>query len=238
MQSKVAKAFQVAMLTAAALEETCRQFEEKALAEEAKLDVKKKPMSIKLGEALQAQGIKLSELIRSWDPNGDGDVSKMEFRQNVRKLINKPDVKEVDALFDTMDEDKGGSLDTSELKAALKKWQTDAAASASDGKLRAAFSQASRGGTEGGFDSREYETAGDEQDRLERTSPLVQESEHGTAKSVTEVMSKWDKSGDGKLDKSEFRANVKTLPGVRSAAKSAMSFSRLWIRTEAEIGDE
>ena len=29
----------------------------------------------------------------------------------------------------------------------------------------------------------------------------------------------WDKSGDGKLDKSEFRANVKTLPGVRSSSE-------------------
>ena len=60
------------------------------------------------------------------DPNRDGTVSKMEFRQNVRKLIDKQDVKEVDKLFDDLDSDKSGELDLAEIKSALKKLQDSA----------------------------------------------------------------------------------------------------------------
>ena len=222
LQSKVTKTFQAAMLAATALEETCRQFEARALAEEAKLDLKKKPMSIRLGEALQAQGIKLSELMRNWDPNGDGEITKMEFRQNVRKLLDKPDVKDIDSLFDTIDQDKGGSLDTGELKAALKKLQNDAATNASGANAtreRAAFlRKRADEARKVALTTREYEGARDEQSRLEKNKPLgARIGAWLEAKSVTEVMSKWDKSGDGKLDKAEFRGNVKALPAIRSS---------------------
>ena len=50
----------------------------------------------------------------------------MEFRQNVRKLIDKQDVKEVDKLFEELDLDNSGELDLAEIKAALKKLQESA----------------------------------------------------------------------------------------------------------------
>ena len=66
----------------------------------------------------------VSDLVLQWDPNRDGTVSRMEFRQNVRKLFSndtKIDVKEVDALFARLDADHSGEMDTREVKAALKK---------------------------------------------------------------------------------------------------------------------
>ena len=83
--------------------------------------------------AVLAQKVKsttLKDLIREWDKNGDGDISKMEFRIVVRnKLDIKADNKEIDALFNSLDTDGGGQLDLSEIKPALQALQ-DAAAGA------------------------------------------------------------------------------------------------------------
>ena len=56
------------------------------------------------------------ELIAAWSKRGNEPISKMEFRQHVRKLLDKPNVKEVDMLFESLDDDKGGSLDAHEMR--------------------------------------------------------------------------------------------------------------------------
>ena len=38
-------------------------------------------------------------MMRTWDTNGDGVLSKIEFRQQVRKLNIGADYHETDALF-------------------------------------------------------------------------------------------------------------------------------------------
>ena len=54
-------------------------------------------LSAQIGEVLSAKGAKkLDDLVKEWDPNSDGSVTKQEFRVCVRKLFKKaPDVKEV-----------------------------------------------------------------------------------------------------------------------------------------------
>ena len=37
-------------------------------------------------------------VVREWDPNRDGSISRMELRQGVRKLMDHADTKEVDDL--------------------------------------------------------------------------------------------------------------------------------------------
>lgn len=57
----------------------------------------------------------------------------MEFRRSMKdpKLgLHGIDTKEIDALFHSLDADRGGSLDTEELRAALKRLRKDAAGAA------------------------------------------------------------------------------------------------------------
>ena len=51
----------------------------------------------------------------------------MEFRGNVRKLLPKADVKEIDALYDTMDDDRSGALEVAEVRVAFKRFAEAAA---------------------------------------------------------------------------------------------------------------
>ena len=50
-------------------------------------------------------------------------LNKLEFRQHVRKLLDQPDSKQIDALFVSLDDDGGGTLDIAEISSALKKFQ-------------------------------------------------------------------------------------------------------------------
>ena len=75
----------------------------------------------RLGAILVAKNYKVSELIAKWDCDGDGSISKDEFRTCVFDLGVPSTPEEVDALFDSYDTDGGGSLDLHELKPTLRK---------------------------------------------------------------------------------------------------------------------
>lgn len=63
----------------------------------------------------------LTELIRSWDKNGDGEISMIEFRQACRNSLKlKAHNDEIDGLFREFDADGSGKLDFQELKPALR----------------------------------------------------------------------------------------------------------------------
>ena len=57
----------------------------------------------------------------------DGCVDKKEFRTNVLSLGLEAEPRELDALFDGLDGDGGGSLDMTEIRGALRKLQDEAA---------------------------------------------------------------------------------------------------------------
>ena len=52
----------------------------------------------------------IANILGEWDVSHDGTVSKMEFRQNIRKLLDDKSVvaKEMDTLFDKLDADHSG----------------------------------------------------------------------------------------------------------------------------------
>ena len=56
----------------------------------------------------------------------------MDFRKHVRKLVDEPDIKKVDALFALLDGDGGGSLDADELSGALRTIHDEAKAQLAD----------------------------------------------------------------------------------------------------------
>ena len=61
------------------------------------------------------------DLFRDWDDDGDGTVSKKEFRKAMQTLGLTVPREEVDALFDSFDPDGGGAIDYAELNKALKR---------------------------------------------------------------------------------------------------------------------
>ena len=80
-----------------------------------------KPISAQLRDALTKQGVKVISLFREWDEDGDGTVSKKEFRKAMPLLgLNAPK-KDIDALFDEWDPDGSGSLAMKELEKQLRR---------------------------------------------------------------------------------------------------------------------
>ena len=63
----------------------------------------------------------VSSLMREWDKNKDGSVSKNEFKAAIRMSFKlKAEGSEIERLFDSLDVDGGGSLDLKEVKSALQ----------------------------------------------------------------------------------------------------------------------
>jgi len=77
------------------------------------------PLSDQLAEALRANAGRVLDLFRSWDANGDGEVSRAEFHKAVPALGLDVPKTDVDQLFNTWDKDGGGSLAYRELKKIL-----------------------------------------------------------------------------------------------------------------------
>ena len=167
----------------------------------------------------------LSELQRQWDPNRDGLISKMEFRSDVRSLLksNGPrelerefDTQEIDRLFEELDLDRSGEVDSRELKAGLKHLQLAAtkaahkadAAKAEADSLRAQAAQA----REVLEKTKAAEQAGQQLEDLDKQSVGAKLGAVLLRKgvSISDVLSKWG-GGKGEIDKKEFRRNLSVL---------------------------
>ena len=68
---------------------------------------------------LKENSVKLIDLFREWDDNGDGALDKKELRASVAALGYDAPKKEVDAFFDSIDVDGSGFIEFHELKKAL-----------------------------------------------------------------------------------------------------------------------
>lgn len=77
-----------------------------------------KSPDVRLGAELLRRNTKVGDLLKTWEAT-DGEVNKKQFRKNVRTLGINDEDDALDALFDTMDQDGGGTLDLEELKSAL-----------------------------------------------------------------------------------------------------------------------
>ena len=71
-----------------------------------------------LGKALHSKGVRVADLIRNWDKNGDGAVSRAEFVKVIGELVHSSTAEQASALFDTIDTDGSGEMNLGvELKA-------------------------------------------------------------------------------------------------------------------------
>ena len=192
--------------------EVAKQLRDQAEAEAGK---KFDTLTSKLGNLLNQKGVKVGALVTEWDRNKDGDISKTEFRINVRKLGMTDDVHDIDKLYDELDESGDGSLDLGELRVALKKLQDDAGAAAKQGALvqehAAGLLKVAEAFDLAAVDAEKVEMAEVQLERMKNNRSAA--SRLGallTSRNVKigDVVRQWDKDGDGSVDPKEFRTHL------------------------------
>ena len=82
--------------------------------------VNEKGVRAQLGGILRAKGLKVSEIVAKWGGGKSGEISQGVFRKQVFALGVQAADEEVDELFNSIDDDGGGTLDASEVKRALQ----------------------------------------------------------------------------------------------------------------------
>jgi len=65
--------------------------------------------------------MRVMDLFREWDDNGDGQITKDEFKKAIPKLGLTCPMDAVDALFDEFDLDRGGTITFRELNKQLRR---------------------------------------------------------------------------------------------------------------------
>ena len=83
-----------------------------------------KTVQEQLRDILAANRVRVIDLFREWDDDGNGVISKKEFRQGLRAMDIDEELatrEDLDALFDSFDEDKGGTIEYNELNKALRR---------------------------------------------------------------------------------------------------------------------
>ena len=161
-----------------------------------------------------------SDIVWEWDKNGDGKLSQSEFRLQMKGLGLSDDVKEIDSLFKDWDKDSSGFLELTELKVAFKYALVKAAEVAGGSKEIRERAERLR------------HIAAQAKEVVERTAEL--ETEEATLQSMKDSKGKtleeklgqvlakrnthigdltqgWDSSGDGIVDKAEFKQHVKSI---------------------------
>jgi Ca2+-binding EF-hand superfamily protein len=130
-----------ALLSTSEIREAILGYQQEAAEQDKALGARDfRSLRVMLGEALQAMNIKdpsgnwIANLAREWDPNRDGAITKMEFRQDIRNTVpdterdkSEVTVVQIDALFDELDLNHSGELDMKEVMLAVKSLQVDAA---------------------------------------------------------------------------------------------------------------
>ena len=204
----------------------------KAADEEEKVLDKKgfRNLAMQLGDMVGAKsaadktGNFVDNLMREWDPNRDGTITKMEFRGNVRKMLPKADTKEIDDLFNQLDDDHSGEMDVSEIKGALRKLQKSAAAAAATQSAVLARSAEMRAKAERlrgvKAETLVYEEAVLELEAAEKkgVGAALGFAIKEKGLNVNDIVSKWGNNKPGQVSKKEFRDGVRgVLPSTSGA---------------------
>jgi Ca2+-binding EF-hand superfamily protein len=108
--------------------ETLEQTAADLLAKAEELESQKVAPSVRmqLGLLLTSSDDYIKRCLKDWDTKGKGEFLRAEFRLNLRNTGLNTTSAEADALFDSWDEDRGGSLDLKELRTALEALKREA----------------------------------------------------------------------------------------------------------------
>ena len=93
-----------------------------ALATASKLDpMSQTPMVDQLREVLKASSVRVIDIFRDWDEDGNGKISAKEFRKALATLIDGALPKHASqTLFDQFDSDRSGDIEYAELNSWLR----------------------------------------------------------------------------------------------------------------------
>jgi Ca2+-binding EF-hand superfamily protein len=212
-------------LSAAALHEIADGFLRTASSKEAARAGTREGLHVVLGALLiEKSDTKGGQaFFRELDVNGDGSVSKIEFKQMMRKLGllgegSRFDVKSVEKLFDELDADGGGELDINEITIALKKLRAKVMRVEKDEAVAQAEAAQWRTRAERMRESAEAVGA------KESIARELYELKHNPSVEVRlvtllakaqlkpqDLLAKFDGDGNGAIDKHEFAKGLKAL---------------------------
>ena len=137
-QQKVAEQLKEAADASQAALSAMFEAEKAAAVEEQKLVKLKQETALgtKLGELFAKSGkghsTKAADILRSWDSDGDGVISRKEFHRSVRALGLEANEEEMNGLFDALDDDRSGQLELDEIRSAIPRLQQSAKALAQE----------------------------------------------------------------------------------------------------------
>jgi len=185
-----------------------------------------------LREALTANATRVSDLFRDWDHDGNGTISKREFRGAVVALGYQAPREEVDKLFDSLDEDRSGLMDYRELARVLrrgagsdialdKELQVGEVAFETSAKNKIGLREHARDGAKA-------------RSGLVATVPALREAMQQDLVRVVDLMRALDADEDGTVTKEEFH---KVLPLLGFDAEgSAQAIDELFDTLDADGG--
>ena len=78
-------------------------------------------VAVELRDALTKNAKRVVDLFREWDEDGDGTISKKEFRKAIPLIVLDVPKAAVDQLFDEWDPDRSGMISLSELIKKLRR---------------------------------------------------------------------------------------------------------------------
>ena len=185
------------------------------------------PIAEQIKRALQLNATRVMDLFRSWDENGDGQVSCAEFHHAMAILGLEVPAESIDELFAGWDADGGGTLEFYELSKILRgpvpdlstkialptDLPTITALPTVSAKVQKSFTRFDVN-LNGYLEIQELRKA------LEHHGLNLSTAEAGR------ILSVYDDKLDGKLDLSEFAQVVRDLSATDEASKVKLTFSR------------
>ena len=157
-----------------------------------------------LNVILNEHSVKLIDLFREWDEDGNGAIDKKEFRAAIAGLGYDVSKKEANAAFDLLDDSGDGFIEYDEFKKQLAKYKPGSKAAA-DASKALAKQQAKKEAKNAEPDAAPASGAGEDTDVV---GTGEEEFDVGMKQNAMERDAA-DKDQDGKLDLQEFMELVR-----------------------------
>jgi Ca2+-binding EF-hand superfamily protein len=167
-----------------------------------------------LKDALARSATQVLDLLKTWDTDGSGDISKPEFRRAIKALgfVTGCADSEIDAVFDEIDEDGSGALDYNELNRKVREAAGLQAVAKHKLRRTAGGRKGAVLGTGVKLDAAKLvpldSTAGVSSAALAAELRRVLQA---NAVRVIDLFRQWDEDGDGTISRSEFARAVPAL---------------------------